>query len=86
LRLGAPGCDQEFSLGFGLNTLGDDVDTELSRQPDHGLHRGRMTPVPRHAGNKFPRELEPIERQYGEIFERRIAGAEIVDRDFAPRR
>jgi hypothetical protein len=51
-------------------TLGDDVDTEFSCEPDHGLHRGGMTLVTRHTGDKFPRELEPIERQYGEIFER----------------
>ena len=77
----AAGGQQKLLLAFGLDAFGDDLDAELVREPDGGAHDRRAARIGIDAEHQFLRDLHAADRIIRQIAERRIAGAEIVDRD-----
>ena len=81
LRVIASCGRQKGRLRFGFNALGDDLDAEFMRKangrPDHCC-------IPRIVGDakhQILRDLQPVNRINGQVFKRRKAGSEIVDRN-----
>jgi hypothetical protein len=77
----AAGADQEVHLRFGLHAFRDHIETELVREPDCSADLCGVAVVDGDAEHELLRKLQPVHRIPGEIFERRIAGPEIVDGD-----
>ena len=74
-------CTQERELLGRLDALGDDLEIERVRHRDHGADDRRVFGLVREIGHERAVDLDRVEREPPQIAERRIAGAEIVDRE-----
>src|ERR1700730_9096198 len=67
----------------GFDAFDDDLELELVCERDRGPYDGVPGPL-RRIKHELLRDLDAVDRETTEIVERRIAGAEIVDRDRNP--
>ena len=77
----ASGAHEKFQLRGGLDTFGDDLDAKFSREADRRSDDGRAAMIVRQAVHKLLRDLDSADTIVEQIFERGIAGAEVVDRN-----
>ena len=63
-----------------LDAFGHDGQAEGMRQADRGAHNGRVVVVAGDMRDKGLVDLQLVDRQTLEVGQRRIAGAEVVDR------
>src|ERR1700733_7666211 len=81
LRVVAPCGPQKARLRPGFDALGNEVDAEFVREANSRLDDCRISQIVRDAKHQFLRDLQPVNRIDRQIFERRKASPEIVDRN-----
>src|SRR6266853_2780758 len=81
LHLVAARTPQELRLLLRIDSLGDDLQPQRSCQRDHGRDERHRVGFLEHRDDEGPVDLERLHRELGEIAERRIAGAEVINRD-----
>ena len=81
LPLRAAMVGEERELLGPLDPFGDDVDAERLTERDDGGGDGAVVGVVRHAVHEAAIDLQRVDREEAQCAERRVAGAEIVDRD-----
>jgi hypothetical protein len=69
LRLLAAGAEQEAHLCVGLHALGNDLLPKLVGKPDGSPNHGGVAIIDGDLQDEFLRELQPVDRVLGEIFE-----------------
>jgi len=69
LRLLAAGAEQEAHLCLGLHALGNDLKPKLVGKPDGRPDHSRVAIIDGDVQDEFLRELQPVDRVLGEIFE-----------------
>src|SRR3954447_15054860 len=74
---------ESLQLAHGLDALRDHVHAQGRTELDHGGHQGRAARVALDAGDELPVHLQHVHRQVGEVGQRRVAAAEVVQRDDA---
>jgi hypothetical protein len=74
-------CRAVHALPRGLGPFGDDFQVHRVRQGNDGHHDGHVVRVFAHARDERTIDLERFDRQTAQAPERRVAGAEVVDRD-----
>jgi hypothetical protein len=81
LDLVAPHLAQQRHLLLGVDALCDDLEVEAVRHRDHrpGDPRGRRIGVD--VADEAPIHLQDVERKAPQVAERRVAGAEVVERN-----
>ena len=62
-----------------LDTFGNDVEGEVARQVGDRPHDGLIVRVPVDVGDEALVDLHLVDRQAGQVSERRVARTEIVD-------
>jgi hypothetical protein len=67
-----------------LDPLSDDRQAEAVHEADQPADQAGAAGVGREAAHERLVELEPVQRQVGEVGQRRVAGAEVVGRDGHP--
>jgi len=72
---------EQLELVVILNTLSDDPYTHRMRHVDQGLHDLLVVVVAADILDEPAIDLEAIDRQGFQVVQRRVTGAEIVDRD-----
>src|SRR5512139_4101765 len=76
----APLLAQEGQLVPGFHAFGDDAQAQAARQLDYRAHDGGVVGVAVEVAHERAVDLQPVDGEALEIAERRVAGAEIVDR------
>lgn len=71
--------DQHLSLGRGLDSFCDHLKPKAAGKPSDRPHQQMLPAARLKIANEAAIDLEPIERQIGEIGEARIARAEIIE-------
>jgi hypothetical protein len=69
-----------FSCCSVFHALGDDLQSQRSRQRENGRHQRHRVRVVRHSRDERAVDLQHLNGQLGEIAQRRIAGGEVVHR------
>ena len=69
------------SVALRLDALGDDLEAEVVAERDDRAHDRGVVGVAVHVEHERAVDLELRDREPGEVGERRVAGAEVVDRD-----
>ena len=82
----APLVAQGIELTLRLDALGDDFHRQAVRHGDHGTGDGQVVTTVWQVPDEGAVDLEDIDREFLEVGERRIAGAEVVDRQANPQR
>ena len=85
LRLVALEVDQRHELLLGLDALGRDPQPERVSETDHGGHDRGVAGIRAEAAHERAVDLHRVDREALEVAERRVAGAEVVDRELARR-
>ncbi len=67
-------------LGVGLDALGDGLQVQRARHLDDGLHDGAVVGVGVDVAHEGLVDLERVQREALEVAQRRVAGAEVVQR------
>src|SRR5437762_2437658 len=81
----APELDEAVPLALRLDALGHDLESEAVAQVDGRLHDGRARSVDgANVLDEGPVDLHLLERQLVEVRERRVAGAEVIQREAHP--
>src|SRR6478672_9654107 len=73
--------DEEAALGLGLDALGERLEAEVARELHDGRDEQGHAPVLGDGGHERAVDLERRHAHLREPLERRVAGAEVVDRD-----
>ena len=85
LRFVAPERNELGELALGLDPFGHDLQVERVREPDHGGHDRGVARVGAEPAHERAIDLDRIHREALQVAERRVAGAEVVDRRTARR-
>ena len=72
---------QHVELRAGLDALGDDLEADGLGEADDQAHERRVVVGEREALDELARDLQRVERQVAQVAERRVAGAEVVERE-----
>src|SRR5688572_24392435 len=72
---------QGVGLRLGLHALGHHGQAEFVRQRDDAGNDGAVARAVDHAGHEGAVDLQRVQRQPGDVLQRRIAGPEVVDGD-----
>ena len=81
LGAAAAQVDQRLQDALGLHALGDDVEAEVAGEVDRRADDHGVAVVVGHRGDEGAVDLDLVERQLLEVGERRLAGAEVVERE-----
>src|SRR5215470_15689324 len=73
---------QELHLLARLHAFGDHLELQAVPEADDGAHDHRVVGIGGQIAHEALVDLQPVDRELLHVSERRIAGAEIVDRDF----
>ena len=76
IRLG-----QEAAMSGRLHAFGDDLDLKVMGKRDRGAHHHGVARLGGYTGKQLLRDLQAGHRVGGEVIERGISGAKIVERD-----
>ena len=68
----------------GLDTFGRDLEVEGARHRDDGRNQRRVVRIGSEPVDEDAVDLDAVDREQLEIAERRVAGAEVVDRQVDP--
>src|SRR5262245_44760087 len=71
----------ELTFGSGFDPLGHDIEVEGPSQPHDALHQLPLPERRRHRAREDPVELNDVERHLSQVAQRRVSGAEVIDRD-----
>src|SRR5690606_20762550 len=80
LREVAAELRQDLGLRWALDSLGDRDEAESSRDRDRGLGDGSGRRIPTEAGDESAVHLDRRKRESLQLAERRLTGAEVVER------
>ena len=80
----APAPREEVELRACPHTLGNDVQPEAAGEPDDRLGDRRIAGIGLEVGDERDVDLQRVDRKVLEVGQRRVAGAEVVDRDREP--
>src|SRR3990172_2519378 len=75
---------EEGEMGLGLDALGHHVETEVVAEPDDRLGHRAVVDVGLDIADERPIDLQAVQRELGEVGERRESGPEVVDGDADP--